>query len=191
MLLCLFVYDITNPNYAITKEHLWIVAFVFLLAFVPDFESIVKAVRSVKVGDVEVNLREFNVSAREAGLGGKDGDVSDAIKSLPADVQKRLLSEYGNTRGTILMIATEIESRLKELAKKYKIKNPGYFSALNTVKELNGMGKIDYNYMNMIVLFWKMQNDLAHNPSDMHQDEIASAVKSGIDLLKYVYLTVK
>lgn len=191
--LAIVIIRIIFPQLRFDEISFWLVVIFIVLLVIPDIGDLVSRIKKLKKGDLEIEferkideLLDHTVEAEEQ----ISSDEKIEFIGLPEKVQQRIQETLVEPRATLINIAVEIESRIKELSNKYKTKTGDrYFPTRRSIKELVDKKLINPNIQTLFNDFWAIRNEAVHSkifiPDKARLFELADL---GIRILHFLYM---
>lgn len=189
----MIVKDISFDN-----TSLYLLIIVVVVIILPDIKDFLLRIRKFKKGDFELELGETITQFKE-----KVEEAEETIEENPApkadytkfddDIVNKLASAANNPRGTLLVIAAEIEQRIRHLASEADIVvGDRHIPSTKLLIELEKREVISRNIYPLFKEFWNIRNKVAHGHSDKIIDSrLYEFAELGVRLLSLLPTSVK
>jgi len=153
-------------KYDDTSFYLTLLVAVVLL--IPDIGNLVSRVKKFKKGDLEIELEsKIDELAGKTEKAEEDIEVSTEayeFERIPNDLRNRIAEYTRDPRGGLIAVAVEIESKIDEIARRYKIeKRPKYISPIKNIDEFTKRGIVPKELSTLIRDFWTIRNRAVHS----------------------------
>lgn len=179
-----------NMNFDDTSLKLLLIS-IFLL-IIPEFRILLERIKKIKKGDFEVLLGEISkledkTSVAEATIG-TEGTKSNIIyEDISSELKSKLIEMASDPRGSLMMLAIEIEGKIRSLASMTDIedvKRPG--SVIQLLRIMTRQNIIPSEVMPIFQDFWKIRNKIIHEGYKLENDNLYSLVDLGLRILRLI-----
>jgi len=177
------------PSMIFDNISLWVLCIGILSLLIPDIGELFGRIKKLKKGDIEIEfiskvlqLAENTEKVEEELL---SNESLYEYSGIPENVKMRIEQNLNNPRAALITLAVEIESVLRNIARKYNInKQDKYFSPKTVVNKLLTEKLISNQTYNLFNEFWFVRNTAVHSRDfEPSQYELYKLVDIGIRIL--------
>lgn len=177
---------IPKINFDLLSIYLLIIAAVLLLF--PYINEWISNIRKLKIGNYEIEIGNA-VSKLEKETSNFEESIKDRKKypELPENFKKLLADASADPRGALLIVAIEIESVIRELAKKNHI---NFGSTMKLANELSEKKVINEEILPIFKDFWNIRNMVVHGLHErINENTIYELTYLGFRILNLLLLS--
>lgn len=177
---------IPKINFDLLSIYLLIIAAVLLLF--PYINEWISNIRKLKIGNYEIEIGSA-VNKLEKETSNFEESIKDRKKypELPENFKKLLADASAEPRGALLIVAIEIESVVRELAKKNHI---NFGSTMKLANELSEKKVINEEILPIFKDFWNIRNMVVHGLHErINENTIYELTYLGFRILNLLLLS--
>lgn len=195
----LVILKMYNPKINIDNTSLYLIVIAVLIMVVPEIKDFIYRIKRFKKGDLELEFEELNkllikADEVESILGEDNKHQSNLIYSNLDDEQINMYYQFSkDPRGTIMVIAGELEKRITILAREAKLVDNNRYLPINKLMDI----LVDNNIFGRELIplfrqFWSVRNQVAHGVyNEVDKNNLFVLIEVGMRLLKMIPIGIE
>ena len=195
LIVCIcFVLAIVNIFFKeinIDKTSIYLIIIGSVVLMIPDFKDFICSIKKFKKGDLEFEfdnkVNELVNKAEEAEKKINEENINSKVEYSGLDdaTISNISQAINDPRGAIMIIAVEIEKKIRNLATSEGIQCRT-LSINKMLIELETRGVLDIEVVDLFREFWKVRNTVVHGRTDLDNESLYEIAEIGIKILKLI-----
>ena len=166
----LIILRILIPNINFDQLSLYLLIIATVLLLFPYINDWISNIKKLRIGNYEIEIgNAVNKLDRETSRFEESIKKEKKYPELSDDFKKLLADAAADPRGALLIVAIEIESVVRKLAKQA---NLDYGTTTKLIVELSKRKVIDEKIIPIFKDFWNVRNRIVHGPSEKISENI-------------------
>ncbi|WP_141396879.1 hypothetical protein [Clostridium tertium] len=194
----LAIVNIFFKSLNIDNNSIYLIIIATTVLIIPDFRDLIYSIKKFKKGDLELEFdNKLSQLLNKAQKVEEKMDENDnEIKAEYSAMNEKLITNFAQAasdpRGAIMVIAAEIESRIRNLAESADITSSKRIPLHRVLEELNKRKIVDYETISLFRDFWTMRNRVVHDLKGINlgQDRLYELAELGIRVLNLLPVRV-